>query len=387
MKNKVLFAWIGITISFILAISSVGAMGVSPPRVDIDFHPNTVQTIDFYIFHAAEDRKVIVNVEGELGKYVTLNKNEFYGEGKLRVTINFPSNIETPGGNVIYITIAEEPAQNQFIGTAITIRAGIVVHVPYPGKYIEYGLNVPNGNVDSKIPIELQVINRGTESLTIDPVITFYDSVMKEMHQMTFNPISLNTNEYDYFRRYLDTTGWKQGNYFAEAIIDYSGEKKSINATFKVGNLFVNVTDFTTNISEGEINKFLIKTKSNWNEDLTGIYADVTIFNDTTRASFRTPQIELKAWGEKTIESYFDATGIAPGEYNVEVKLSYSGQNTFAFGKLMVIAKPVGMMKRIIYISVIVLLVAAALAASYVIARRFKKKKGKKARRRRQKQE
>src|SRR3990172_9885520 len=128
MKNKVIFVLLGIAISLLLIIDSTSALGVSPARIDINFEPNAVRTLDFNIFHGIEGRKIAFSVEGDLARYVTLDNTEFYNEGRVKATIKFPQTIETPGENRIYLVASEEPPQNQFIGTAVKLKASIVVH-------------------------------------------------------------------------------------------------------------------------------------------------------------------------------------------------------------------------------------------------------------------
>jgi hypothetical protein len=276
---------------------------------------------------------------------------------------------------LLYVTAAEAAPQNQFIGTSVKVRAVVSVWVPYPGKYIESSLSVPDANIGENIPVELRVNNRGTDNLIVSPVINFYDSSMKQVDKFVFEPVQIGTGEYDYFRRYLNTDSLKPDNYLAEAIIDYSGLKQGINATFKVGNLYVNITDFTKNISAEEINKFIIKVRSNWNSDIKGVYADVRILNDTFETSFRTPSIDLNAWEEKEILGYFEAKGIKEGDYKVEITLNYLGQTTFASGDLLVVGKE--KINILIWISAGIIAGLIVLIGIYLIARRLKKSKHK----------
>jgi hypothetical protein len=199
---------------------------------------------------------------------------------------------------------------------------------------------------------------------------------MRLVDTFKFEPVPINTTEYDYFRRYLNTDNLKPDNYIAEAVIDYSGLKQQVNATFRVGNLYVNITDFTKNLTAEEINPFIIKVKSNWNGNIKGVYADVKILNDTFETTFRTPQIELNAWEEKNITGYFEAKGLKGGEYKLEITLNYLNKNTFSSGTLFVKGK--AMSKIWIIAGVIAVLIA--LIGIYLIAKRLKKSKRKKRR-------
>jgi hypothetical protein len=376
MKNKVIFALLAALVSLLLISNSVHALGIRPGIYEINYHPNEKRVIEFAINENNPNRKVIFSAEGELASYVTFDKTYIIGSGKVTATITFPGEMKTPGANKLYIAAIEAPLQSQFVGTAVGVRAVIKIYVPYPGKYIEPSLIIPDANIGQKVPVELKVINRGTEDLTVNSVINFYDSSMRQVDKFTFEPVQIGTEEYDYFRRYLNSDNLKPDNYLAEAIIDYSGLKQKMNATFRIGNLYINITDFTKNISAGEINPFIIKVKSNWNGNIQGVYADVKISNETFETSFRTPQIELMAWEEKEILGYFEAKGLKGGNYKIDITVNYVGHTTFDSGVLFVKGK--AMSKIWIIVGVIAILIA--LIGIYLIVKRLKKPKRKKRR-------
>lgn len=339
MRNKVIFVLLGIAISLLLAINSVSALGVRPGSYEMNYHPNEKRVVEFDVIEGDPTRKIDFSAEGDFAQYVTLDKNLITGSGEVTATINLPSKAEKVGLNKLYIIAKEQPLQNQFVGTAVSIRVVIRINVPYPGKYIESFLNIPDANLGQEVPIELKVYNRGTENVTVNPVINFYDSSKIFVDTFTFIPVQISPGDYDYFRRYLNTDNLLPDNYLAEALIDYGGLKQKVNATFKVGNLYVNVTDFTKNMTAEEINKFVIGVQSNWNGNIQGVYADVRISNDTFETTFRTPQIELNAWEESNITGYFEAKGLKGGNYKVDITLNYLGHTTFATGDLVVIGK------------------------------------------------
>ena len=209
----------------------------------------------------------------------------------------------------------------------------MIVNVPYPGKYAEVSLLIPNGNVNEKIPVEVKVVNRGVEPLTLGTNVRFYDSNGDEIETMDFDSVDIGVGEEKFFRRFLDTNGYVAGNYIAEAVVKYGGEETRLNSTFRIGSLSVRVVNFTNELPKGGIYKFYVELESQWNSDLAEIYADVNFTKDGNSIFFRTPSIDLKAWQRTSITGYVD-TSEMEGTYNTNVTLRYSGQQTSAEGTL-----------------------------------------------------
>ncbi len=381
MKKEI----ICLIIAGILALSILpcfsSALGISPAIEEINFVPYEKHTIEFKVHEKNPDRRVTFYAEGDLAQYVTFDKTESIGSTVFKATISLPGNIETPGKHTLYIVAAEAPLEDSFIGTAIRVKSTIKIYVPYPGKYIESSLSVPSANIGESVPVELKVINRGTENLTIIPIISFYDGSMNKVDEIIFSPRQVDTQREAYFRKYLSTAKFLPDKYLAKAFVDYGGLNQETNTTFNVGSLFVNITDFSKNATSGEINKFAVKVKSGWNSMIESVYADVLILNETSRIEFSTPQIELEAWGEREIIGYFDADGLSAGEYDAEVTLNYNHQTSFKNGKFMIIAEPLDK-GRIIFIASSVAGLAVLIIAGYIISRFIRKKKKAKSRKR-----
>jgi len=385
MKKKGIFALLGLLIGLVLLINSVSALGISPAIYEIEYQPNEKHTLNLEVYPPDPSRKIIMNVEGEAIPYVTLSKKEFYGRGTVKALITMPPQMNTPGINRWYISAEEAPKEDQFISTSIRVRTVIKIHVPYPGKYIESSLSIPNGNIGENIPVELSVKNRGTENLTIKPIIRFYDNQGNLIQTMEFSQVNVKTTELRYFRKYLNTTGFKPDNYFADAEVNYGGEISHVNTTFKTGNLFVKIIDFTKNLTAKEINRFDIKVKSEWNDNLEGVYANIVILNESFQTNFATPQMDLPAWAEKMLTGYIDARGLARGQYDADVILHYEGESNFASGKISVMERDIwmepmmGMPTKYFASGIIIVIILFAISYYLIIK---KKSRNSKSRRR-----
>lgn len=355
--------------------SFVSALGLSPAKMEFNFVPNEEHTINYRVYHDDPNKQVEVYAQEDLTQYVHFDRSETTPLEGFKVTLKFPGDISPPGMHKILIAAKEKASQQQFIGTSVTVRAVIYVFVPYPGKYIESSLNIPNANMGESVPIELSVINRGTENLDVGPVISFYDSSGKFVSKMDFDSLAINRGEMNYFRGYLNTEGLKPDNYFADVIIGYSGQTERINSTFRLGNLRINITDFTRNLTANEINKFNIKIKSNWNGRIDEVYSDVKIWlNDSDKAVFRTPSVDLAPFEEKELTGYFEANGLKEGRYKMDIILNYAGQTTYGPGEVVVIKKGISTAWILAGVSIAFLIILIIIGA-YLILRKNKKKR------------
>lgn len=370
---------LGIIFSLLLVSNFVSAsLGISPAKEDVNFAPNYKFSVTFAV-HSDDPTKLInVSIAGELTQYVTIDTTQIRGDGKVIVTVELPDSIEKPGKNRIWVVVSEIPEEDSgaAIGVAIKLMAAIDVRVPYPGKYLESEFNIPDANINEKIPVEIKVTSRGTETLLINPIVDFYDSSGKQVESMPFSTKELKTNEVKTFRQDLDSAKLKPDNYLAVATIDYGADEKIVlNRTFKIGNLNVIITNFTQNATAGEINKFVIKLKSNWNGKIESIFANVNISNESSGYLFGTSPENLAPWEEKELFGYLDAKEMGPGKYHTEIRLNYQGQTTYSSGELVLFSKGtdnlwiiIGVVFGIMFIIVL-----------YFIIRKMRNKKGRKS--------
>ena len=368
-------------ILLVILFSGLGSasLGISPAIVKMDFAPSEMREIDYIVFSDHPDKKISIFASGDLAPYVTFDKVEVTGQNSFKAIINFPKDIEIPGEHRIDIVVKEKPDEDQFIGTAIEIHAALKIFVPYPGRYVEATLSVPDGNIDEAIPIEAHVFNRGQDSLNLNFNMNFYTDGGKLVSNIPFTPVTLEPLQDKYFRNYLNTSDFKPGNYFAEGIADY-GEIVKVNKTFRIGSLFVNITNFTNVVAKGKIQKFYVNVESLWNGDLNEVYADVNISNSSYSYDFRTPSITLKAWTSDILTGFLDTESLN-GKYDSKITLSYAGQKTNVLGSLLVIA---GLNTAYIYIGlagillIIIIVVAilrikrSRLSFSKLVSSRFK---------------
>ncbi|MCU0642230.1 MAG: hypothetical protein MUF61_01460 [archaeon] len=376
---------LGLVFATLISLNAVSAsLGISPAITRYNFVPNERISIEYTVYSDNPEKMIDMYAQGDLAQYVTFNKQNLVGGGTFKIAVNLPANIDTVGKNTIYIAAREQPSGLGTIGTAIIIRAVIYLYVPYPGKYIEGELSVRDANVNEQMPVELKVYNRGKEEITILPVVNILNSNMQKVTAVNFPEVQLASGQEQDFGKRLDTTGMMPDNYIADAVITYGDkdywETYEINRTFRIGSLFVNVTNFTKQLYRDGLQKFGVDVKSGWNSDVKEVYAEVRLTNETGGMTFRTPSADLKAWESKRLEQYIDTNALS-GDYRTEIAAVYLGKSTTVEGTLKVRDKPAVWVKplKITGLSLAGLIVLAALII--VIREIFKLGKRKKSRR------
>ncbi|MBI2044674.1 hypothetical protein HYT23_01310 [Candidatus Pacearchaeota archaeon] len=310
-------------------IANVGALGLSPAGVDINFEPGYEQTIDYLVFGVGS-RGVEAYVGGDLEQYATLSKTKLtQGDDRFSVTIKLPQEIGEPGRHIIYVGVKqlvdEELAST--VGTSVAVNGAIFIHVPYPGRYLDIGiLKSGDANVGEPILFSVSLINQGTENLVISPKINILDNFGADKNELDFTSREILSQEKLELKKTFDTAGYNPGTYKAIASVDYGIVAKD-EISFRIGSLSVNILNYTNIFYIKKLQKFEIWVASGWNNNLDGVSAIVSIKNGSNEiTSFETTSTILTPWEEKKIEGYFDGSLFKPGTYDAEIKVRYYGR-------------------------------------------------------------
>lgn len=313
----------------IILINTVSALGISPGKIEFNFQPGLEQTISYRVFGTGSETELRLYIEGDLAQYVKLDKEKLIGGGGFIVILKLPEYIEKPGKHRILIgarEIIDEELVETMIGTSINIRGVIEINVPYPGKYIEITLKSHNVNVGEPVRFELEINNKGKETVIFSPKIEI-SSQEKLIETLYLKERVLKSQETIKLYKVLDTTDYNPGTYTALAVVDY-GKVAKAESSFKIGELFINITNTTKQIIIGGIQRFDIEIESGWNDKIEGVYAEVSILNTSdTMISFKTSPTSLTPWEKKTITGFFDTANFKKGFYDVNITLIYYGKD------------------------------------------------------------
>ena len=324
--------FVSVVISLIILLNiipmiSAGALGISPASFKIDFEPNLEQTFNFKIMTGDPEQEIEVYVKGDLAEYVNLSTTHFKGNGGVTVILKLPAYIAIPGTHRILIGAIEVNKElDGMIGGIVAIQAPIDVKVPYPGKYAEASFNVMNVNEGEKAKFDLRINNLGTELISVTPQIDIFEgSYDNRIQTKILQEEEINSKEQRQILGFLETSTFEAGTYPVKAFLDY-GKLIELESLFRVGSLFMNITNYTYKFETGKINKFDIEVENLWNLEMKEVYAYVSITDaGNVLDTFTTASMNMAPWEKKTLTGFFDATNIKPGKYIASLKLFYGG--------------------------------------------------------------
>ncbi len=339
------------------------ALGISPAKHYVDFKPGLELEYSFNVY-ADSGQRIEVYSAGEFADLVKFDKKELDGGGSFSVKVKLPDSIEKPGKHTLLIGAREKVDEEEGIGTSIVIQAPIFISVPYPGKYAEASFSCNNANAGESVKFILDISSLGKEPITAVAGIEISSGTNK-IETLNLGAKYIANQEKHSFKKTMNTTNYKPGDYNSNAIVEYGGDKRiDIGCEFRLGSLFVNISNYTLEIFKPGIKPFEINIESLWNNNLDNVYGIVYISgNGKNLTEFSTPGISLGAWEKKTLKGYIDTDAIEKGEYDVKVRLNYAGTYSLAQGKLKIKEKinvliylVIGMIVLII-VSVIVLII------------------------------
>jgi hypothetical protein len=309
------------SINYVAALS-----GAYPAIYKIDFQPNFKGDFKF-TFLSDSDIKSDMYVEGDLAKYVELDKKTIIGSDNIIATLKLPYEIDPPGEHTIYIGMRQMPAEETGgFGLLANVRTIIRVKVPYPGKYAETSLKTENKNAGDPVPITLTVTNLGKEDINAKAMaeISNYKQVIETLD---FKTKQINSTQSASFFMRLNTTNYKPGDYNVTSVVYYEGSKpaKAISP-FRLGELKVRINNYTKNFERNKLNKMEIEIESLWNNPIENVYATVAIYNASI--NFTTPSLSLAPWEINKLSGFFDTSTIIPDKFNAEIVLHYYDQET-----------------------------------------------------------
>lgn len=373
IKKEVVFAVL--IIFFIFGFLNLcSALGLTPPKTQIDFKPELEFSVKFRVDDASPGQKISLYTKGDLSEYVEFDKEELIGGGEFTATIKLPQFIEKPGQNVLRIGVKESREGEGGVGAVVALEGLIIVDVPYPGKYAGISLSVKNINVGEPLNFIVIVDNLGKEDITAKTNVEIY-SDEQMIKNLDLGSRFIETQKKEEFKKTLNDTELKQGKYKAVAVVDY-GKIAKAEREFKIGRLFVNITDWTKEFEKGKINPFDIKIESLWNNGISDIYASVNISKENKSVDyFKTPSVSIKPWEKTTLKGFFNAEKVKTGNYRAEIILFYEDKTTEKTGNIKVTSS-----KKIVIVFIVFIF---GVLISYFFWRRYgwqiiRKKKPKK---------
>ncbi|MFH1400455.1 MAG: hypothetical protein ABIH41_02970 [Nanoarchaeota archaeon] len=379
---------------FVQGTSAIGLRGVTL-KDEIFFQPGIVREYDFLLYANAgftQDYEFYVRMfEGDdLTQYVTLDKTyvEDVGSGgnvPFHATLRLPDKIEHPGIHDIRIGVREtEVAGGGAIGAKTGSEARVIIYVLYPDPYLISQFNARSFNVDEAGDFTFQISNFGEPSVIVNGVVDIYDADDKHVTTVRSENQRIEPTKKVQLPVRLDTKGMVPGLYRAEADLFWAANVTNFTTYFKVGDLSVKVVNHTKEVKADAISSFIISIESGWNNRIKDIYGIVTVRDAQggKLKEFKTVNTDLDPWQPKELQGYFDADGLAPGTYPIDITLFYEGLQTVEHGEVLVSedaqvetfeeipGQPSLLSMQTLLIIVVCLLVAILVALAVLVIRR-----------------
>jgi len=371
MKKRVIIGYI--IFIFVLINYVQASFGVSPGKYDIDFSPGLKQEFVFN-FKFDEDAEVDVYASGELKDYVKLNTDKLVGGGLVIASINLPKKIETPGINNIYVEAKQLPSKSGGFALAGHVIARIEVKVPYPGKYAEIKLIAPNANAGEPINFTVLIDNLGTDTILAQTALKILDYRNKTQDDIDAGVDAIQSKGSVAKIVAINTRKYKPGTYKAIATVAFGGVKPvEDEKQFRLGELFVNITNHTKEFIRDKINKIDIEVESLWNDPIYNLYANVFIINHNI--SFVTPSINIEPWSKNTLTGYFDTSEIKENKFKANITLLYNEKSSSKIVNLSFVKTVNYTFYIIIGVILFILILLGIIIYLYIKVRNDKKRK------------
>ena len=320
---------------FLIPLINAGSIGISPAKFQLYFEPNIEVDYTFTASSANPNEYIHIEVKGDLTEYVTVSQTRFLKGGSFVVTLKLPSNISVPGNHRILIAavpFVDESELNGTLGGKAVVQAPIDVYVPYPGKYVEAEFMINDVSESNNAIYKLKLHSLGTDFVVINSRLELYDTTGKNkiLTQTLVDSERMNSKEEREFIGLLNSSELKPGSYKLKVIVDYEQKVIELDELFRVGYLFVNITDYSYEFETGKINQFDIEVENLWNQELKNVYGEVTVTEKgKILEEIKTFSIDLKPWKRTNITGFFDAINITEGRYIANIKIFYQGESSY----------------------------------------------------------
>ncbi|MBU0756778.1 MAG: DUF916 domain-containing protein [Nanoarchaeota archaeon] len=322
-------------IVFLVLISSAYAVGVVPSYIDVSYISGSQDTYDIKITNNEAEAKIIeLSPDITYSQYFEISENRFElaaGESKI-ISFKFrmPEEMERPGihqAKMLINSISKSSVHSDSsISTQVGLAFQINIKVPYPGKYAEVRLFVPNFENQKTANFAVEISNLGNENIVnakayIDILGPLNDKIVTLQSESVLIEPKKSQNVF---------IGWEStlnpGVYMAKVTVIYDGQNAFDKKTFSVGSpqLLIDAVSVDRFVL-GQIAQFDVLVSSDWNKKIEGIYADVRITDadNNVFALSKTLEADIEAGGKQELKAYWDTKNVEEGEYKLDISLNY----------------------------------------------------------------
>ena len=337
--KKFIFNLLSVFTLLVLTVSLVSALGISPAKKIVDFEDGLNFESEFKVVNTLDRfTKVSIGVEGELSKYVVLEKGNILSleankETIVKYSLNIPKTLSkndiSQGNNDIYFTAREiVDLKENLIGTSVGLISLLRVKVPHDTKYISSDFYIYEGDVGSNTIFVIPVENLGVENLSkVSVALNIHDG-QNTIDELKSKSISIVTGERKEIRL-VWSTEVNPGEYFVNVILEYDSKINEFEDKFIVEGRKMSINDLIVGEVLGDAVKFEVTVKNIWNEELNNVYAEISVYdlNNLLISSFVTSKESISKRKEGKFTGHIDVGDLEEGEYITKLRVHYGNKD------------------------------------------------------------
>lgn len=325
---------IWLSLIFLLSSNFVYSTSIQCENVQLTYQRGYQNEFSYAIGGANSIQSFVRGDLPNFSKYIKLNDDNQNGPPRtFSVSLDFSGDIP-PGRYKVAVGGIELANVNGVVGGVAAMQCFIKILVLYPGKFLEWGISVSNANINETTNVTFGVVNLGTENISaVYGYADIYDIENKLITRVYSNRQSIASDTMVNLDAKLSTQGFTPGMYTAVGTFFWENNSGTINesknTTFRIGELNVNIIDYTTEFVINAINKFEVVVLSDWNGGIKDVYALIETPN-TRKKPLKTPNIDLVNFQQGVLETYWDTNGLdlSKSEFPVTITIFYSGKIT-----------------------------------------------------------
>ena len=329
--------WLYVVITILLLQTTLG-IGIVPGSLDVDYGQDRAET--YYVYNnEKKDMDVILAAQGELAEYIEFSSTNLHlskdEETKaFQVIIKNPERL-APGTHETLIIAMETTTEDKAAGTTLSTRQAVIsklnINVPYEDKFAHAELLITPAKYGEPINFVVTIKNKGTKLIEkANARIEIYGPTNELLTSLLSDSKSIKAGELRELVARYDDNLLNEGRYLAKTFINYDGNEIVLEKTFSVGDLMISLENIIVKeFKLGDVAKFEIVLKSQWNEKIPDIFADMIIKNENgrTMTKFTTASIDMEPEEKGTLISYWDTKDTPKGRYDTKVILHFLGRN------------------------------------------------------------
>ncbi len=306
---------------------TVTGMKLSP----IIYEPGKTITVDYLI--SGTDRNTTITVGGDFAEHISLSEPE---GNRFTMVIQFPPELPPPGTYSFSLAVEEVGDPSVPLGSLLSVNKRFVVEVYSPTKELLASLHAGSVNEGTPVPLTLSVESRGYEDIErVQGIISVYEAADSAdfagstgnaagnvlLGTVTTPVKALPALATETLSVLFDTHGLRAGRYAASGAVLYDGRQKEANATFRIGNLSVELENYTAELQQG-FSEFKAIVRSMWGEEIHNVYALLSVNGETL---LHTPSITLPPWERGVLGGIINVS-LLPGAYEGSFHLFFEGE-------------------------------------------------------------